>query len=366
MLNRVIFSSVCFFLFIGCQPAEQLSAARTESADNPAPLAENSRVVIFVIDGLSLEAARTAAASGANNLNKLFKEGVTVASAYSVSPAHRLLMPDDSKPWGNTSPPNVAIHTGCHIFDSRAMDDIFLAARAAGINSVFIGGAKTYAVFNTADVHDSNNYSDAEVVDRAIQQFNNTDPGLLRVHLQRIRDDWQGPAGSSDPDSPYIKAIINADRQLGRLIEALKAANTWQNTTLIVSADHGMGQTSRSSHPADQHQSWQIFMGFYGPGIKKGVVIPYAESPDIAILSAHVLGTDSLKGHVNTDGTIELPHATGTLLKNIFEGAPDTLEHPRVIERYLQANDYTPPKDYREYRREMIRLLSELPVKPLK
>lgn len=108
-------------------------------------------VVIFIIDGLQPITATTAANNGAENLKMVMDQGVTVTTAYCVSPSPSLVLPDGSKPWGNMIAPNGAIHTGCHLFESNDMDDIFLAARDAGIMSVYTGGDSSYSSFQTAD-----------------------------------------------------------------------------------------------------------------------------------------------------------------------------------------------------------------------
>ena len=331
----------------------------TDSDTQPVVDPSDAHVVLFIIDGLQPDTAATAAANGAENLKMVMEQGVTVEEAYCVSPTPSLKLPDGSKPWGGTSPPNVAIHTGCHVFDSRDMDDIFLAARESGIKSVFSGGDKNYGAFDTADFHYAGKFSDEDTVSRALQHFTEDGVRLIRVHLQRIRDDWNGPEGKTDPNSEYIGAVVNADRQLGVLIETLTAAGVWKNTYLIVSSDHGMGSSGGSNHPAGHRSSWEIFMGFYGPGIKQGTTIAYAESPDMAILTAHLLGLRPLLGHTDPDVTIEPKGVTGTLLTNIFDGAPETLDHPQVIRRYLEANNYSPPGDFVSYRADILELLAQ-------
>ena len=52
-----------------------------------------------------------------------------------------------------------------------------------------------------------------------------------------------------------------------------------------------MGQTSQSGHPQSVLSSWETFMAFYGPGVKRGARIPYAEGPDVAVMTNHFLGT---------------------------------------------------------------------------
>ena len=99
------------------------------------------------------DAARTAAANGAANIKFVIDNGVTVQTAHSTSPAARASLPDDTLPLGNATSGNVAVHTGTHLFesDTKGMDDIFIAARAAGIKSVFAGGDANYMAFTSAD-----------------------------------------------------------------------------------------------------------------------------------------------------------------------------------------------------------------------
>jgi hypothetical protein len=52
-----------------------------------------------------------------------------------------------------------------------------------------------------------------------------------------------------------------------------------------------------------------------------------------------------------------LQGTTGVFLENIFEGGPATVEHPRLIERFLDAG--MPGNDYVEYREGMLKLLAQ-------
>jgi hypothetical protein len=324
----------------------------------PAAFAATPVVVIYMMDGLQQQPALLAAANGATNIKFVLDHGVRVTEAYATSPAPYAQMPDGSLPWGTTTSSNVAMHTGTHIFDSSQLDDIFLAAGRAGIRSVFAGGADNYSVFTNATyLHASQGYSDAQVVDFAIQHLTNDGVRLLRLHPQRIRDGWTGPAASTTVGSAYQKAILNADQQLGRLIAALKARNLWNDTYLILGADHGMTQTSSSDHPPHYRSSWEPFMAFYGPGLKQNATIPYAETPDIALMAAHFLGVEPLRGY---DPSVNVnPHTpTATYLSNLFEGAPQVIPHPQYIRRYLVARNWAPPDPYTDYRSFMIGVIA--------
>jgi hypothetical protein len=325
--------------------------------------AQEPVVVIFVIDGLQRDAAEVAAANGASNIKFLIDNGVCVRETYCTSPAPRMYLPDGSQPWGTSSSPNVAMHTGTHVFESRQMDDIFLSARRVSIKSVFAGGASNYEEFTTPDFCHSGSLTDSTVVQYGIDHFKNDGTRLLRLHLQNIRDSWSGPEDKLNPASGYQKAIHHADALLGKLIQVLKSENAWANTYIVLAGDHGMGNTKESEHPPSVLSSWSPFMNFYGPGIKKGKNIPYAETPDLALLVNHFLRLPHLKGHIDPKLTLITPGTTGTLLTNVFEGNPDEINHPMMIRRYLESKNNKPSDDYSEYRLSMLTYIKELAPK---
>ncbi len=321
-------------------------------------------VLVFIIDGLQTDAAKTAMNNGATNLKFLYDNGVWVEEAYCVSPAPLLILPDSSLPWSTSSPPNVAMHTGTHVFESRQMDDIFLEARKAGIQSVFSGGAHNYKEFNTADYClFLDNLTDSVVVQFGIDHFLKDNARLIRLHLQKARRNWDGPQCKTDPGSRYEKHLLHVDSLLGKFINVIKKKGLWDSTYVIVAGDHGMGMTNESEHPPSVISSWKPYMNFYGPGIKKGKSIPYAESPDIAIMIDYFLKLKPLQGHTDPKVTLKPKGTTGTLLTNIFSGHPRELKHPMLIKKFLESKNWKPSDSYADYRLGMISLLKELAVK---
>ncbi|MFC1561222.1 alkaline phosphatase family protein [Candidatus Latescibacterota bacterium] len=325
--------------------------------------AEETTVLVFIIDGLQSDAAKVAAANGAENFKFLMENGVCVEEAYCTSPAPRMNLPDGSLPWGTTSSPNISIHTGTHVFESRQMDDIFLSVRRVDVKSVFAGGAENYKEFTTADFCHYGQLSDSVVVQYGIDHFKNDGTRLIRLHLQRIRDSWSGPADKINPNSGYQQDIRKVDVLLGKLIQTFKNEGVWGNTFIITAADHGMGITERSDHPPSISSSWSIFMNFYGPGIKKGMSIPYAETPDLAIMINYFLNLEPLQGHTDSAVTIKPKGTTGIFLSNIFVGNPDEIKHPKCIRRYLESKNWKPSDDYKEYRLAMLTYMKELDLK---
>lgn len=327
--------------------------------------AVETTVVLFVVDGVQGEAMKVAAANGAGHFRFLIDQGVWVEEAYSPTPAPRMTLPDGSLPWGTASAPNVAMHTGTHVFESPQIDDIFLSARRAGIKSVFAGGAENYRVFTTPDFTYAGRLSDAEVVQHGIDHFRKDGVRLIRLHLQEIRNSWTGPEDQLDPHGKYQRHLQEADALLGKLIATLKQAGVWDVSYVIAGGDHGMGNSKQSNHPPSVASSWKPFMVFYGPGLKRGATIPYAETPDMAIMANYFLKLKPLAGYTDPAVNVEPKGTTGTFLSNILEGSPRELKHPRFIRRYLENNGWAPPDAYGDYRRAMLSLIKDsTPAEP--
>jgi len=332
-------------------------------AQNPParPPVKDPVVVQFMIDGIDANTVKTAVANAATTLAGLLKQGVTVETYYCTSPAPRLQLPDGSLPWGGSTSSNVAMHTGTHLFESANIDDIFANATRAGIKSVFAGGSRNYAVFKNSTYlyYGDRELTDAIVIDRGLEHLKKDNTRLLRLHLQHIRDAWHGPSDTTNPKSEYVQYFVKTvDPLLAKFIAGLKEAGVWDRTYIILGSDHGMGQTSQSGHPQSVLSSWRTFMAFYGPGVKRGATIPYAEGPDVAIMTNYFLGLPPLKGHLDEKVPARLRGVTGTFLANVLDGGPADVKHPRLIERYL--NSKMPRGDeYVDYRAAMIKLLGE-------
>ncbi|MFD2727672.1 sulfatase-like hydrolase/transferase [Hyunsoonleella rubra] len=349
-------SILALLLLVSCIELKQnkpLDTTYSKKLVNKQPL-----VVQFIIDGLMKDAVETAIDAGAEHLKYFAENGVVVEEAYSNSPVGRVKLPDGSEPWRGASPPNIGMHTGTHVFETQHLDDIFLSARRKGIKSVYVGGHTLYDVFTTADTHYAEIMPDQKVVELGIKHIKEDGARLVRLHLQEIRSSWKGPEGKTNPDSKYIMAILNVDEQLGRLVDFLKNEGLWENSFFIISADHGMGILKKSNHLSEQLSSWQIYMNFYGPGIKKGATIPYAESPDVAIMTNHFMGLPALKGYTSKVDYLKQSSTTGTFLKNIFDGNPESLDHPKWIKTYLDENAGSPPNDYLHYREAMLSFIN--------
>jgi hypothetical protein len=328
-------------------------------------LPPGATAVIFFIDGVMNQAIQTAIGTGmAPNLKFLQDNGVRVELSHSSSPAPRVTHPDMTSPNGNATSGNRTVHTGTHLIEANhdGLDDIFKAATAAGLTSLLVVDDGNYSVFTTPTVREvittaAGAADDDQVITRAVALYQMHKPRVIRIHLQHIRTAWNGPAGMSNASSPYIQYLIANDRRLGQFIQVLKDGGVWDNTYFMLGSDHGMGTTSASSHAASQAPSWNNFMLFYGPGLKKGATIPYAELPDVSVTLVHFLGLPALKGHTAAV-TVAEKGPTGQVLSNLLQGAPAELTppHPRYIDQFLTTTP-TLSDDFAQYRDAMIRLI---------
>src|SRR6188472_1930827 len=107
--------------------------------------------------------------------------------------------------------------------------------------------------------------SDADVVQHAIDHVTADKARLVRLHLQRIRDFWSGPADETTASSTYVQHLLEIDGLIGKLRMALEQQGAWAHTYFILSSDHGMGQTSASGHQQSTLSSWKNVAVFFGP-----------------------------------------------------------------------------------------------------
>jgi len=85
---------------------------------------------------------------------------------------------------------------------------------------------------------------------------------------------------------PYLKAIANADRCIGKIIDVLS-----EETVLIVTADHG---GKDHTHGSDSHEETTIPFIMKGPGIPKNHTITrQVNITDIAPTITHYLGLET-------------------------------------------------------------------------
>jgi hypothetical protein len=270
------------------------------------------RAVLFIIDGLHWEAPEKL---GLRNIQALARQGVSFRQAWLVPPAH-----PHSGAWAdihNASIPNpvmlagtVFLHKGHRMIQHQFQPD------TAHVNNC----PEAYVSLNPGNTYiHAKDTEDVWAVEQAIRLLESEPITFMRIHLQDTgRAGYACSVAQGDEPykkniwgkgSPYIEKAKEADRLLGRFVNALKKMNKYDDTLLVVTADHG--QASTGWHPPHLAESAITPLVFVGPGVAKGKVLPYADHIDIVPTICHIMGKD-------------LPNANGgcgRVLSEILVGA---------------------------------------------
>jgi predicted AlkP superfamily pyrophosphatase or phosphodiesterase len=239
---------------------------------------EAKHIVVLGFDGMSAAGIRN---SETPVFNKLMKNGAWTLHA-------RAVMPTSSSPnWASMimgAPPKYhSIHSNrweikkikhrkfCGCEKGKLFPTIFGVMRNQKANANitcyhdwdgFARLTETNAFTLLQDTKDEN-----ETADKAIECIKNKHPDFLFLHFDHV--DHAGHAiGHFTPE--YYKSIAKADSITGAIIKALKEAGIYENTIILITADHGgikKGHGGRSL--AEKEIPWIIS----GPGIKKGFEI---------------------------------------------------------------------------------------------
>jgi len=256
---------------------------------------EAERVILFMIDGLHWEAPSK---MDMPNFNALIDTGVYIEKSYVIIPHHPTI--GDYSDYNSCSFPNPMLHSGTVFIkpENKMIQEVISPKR----QSAFVVNTAAYRSvargFST-QIMDSG-LTDEDVLDQAINLLKHQNPAFMRVHLQS-----PGELGRSvsvcEPgkpyfrniygeNSPYVKAIENADKLLGELVSFLKNSGKWENTILIVTSDHG--QSKVGWHPMYDEESWVTPMVFAGKGIATNRKLSYFEHTNLAPTIAWLLNVD--------------------------------------------------------------------------
>lgn len=135
-----------------------------------------------------------------------------------------------------------------HHLGTNAIATIMIAGKGRNL-----GGATTNDIFGLTrrvmDHFESKDQSAAQVVDLALPMLTrhaNT-RFILFLHFPDIDRAGHGYGRDS---AQYRDAFVENDRQVGRVIEALKTANLHESTRTYITADHGFDKGSRGHDKA--------------------------------------------------------------------------------------------------------------------
>ncbi len=239
---------------------------------------ETKHVVVLGFDGMSAAGVRN---SETPIFNELMKNGAWTLHAHAV-------MPTSSSPnWASMimgAPPRChSIHSNrwevnkiknrsfCGCEKGKLFPTIFGVMRNQKANANitcyhdwdgFARLTETNAFTVLQDTKDEN-----ETADKAIECIKNKQPDFLFLHFDHV--DHAGHAiGHFTPE--YYKSIAKADSITGAIIKALKEAGMFENTVILITADHGgIRKGHGGSSIAEKEIPWIIS----GSGIKKGFEI---------------------------------------------------------------------------------------------
>ena len=146
---------------------------------------------------------------------------------------------------------------------------IFDLAKQAGIDSGLVAGKSKFSILAGSVTHawvtSKSVTLDAEAADRAVEMIGAYKPRLMVVHFPQVDSVGHGKGWGT---VEQIDAIENADAQLGRVLDELKRQNLFNDTTIIISADHG---GSGRTHGANDDRSKFIPWIITGPRVRAGL-----------------------------------------------------------------------------------------------
>lgn len=255
------------------------SSPVTPVVPTPTPTPPPIRVVIVSIDGLRPDAVQQL---NPPNLSALTRRGATTWQAQTIVPSNTL--PSHTSMLTSYLPARHGITWDDYLPANGTLKVpmIFIAARRTGRRTAMVAGKEKFNTFrDTAemDVFVGGTRADADVADQAVAQLY-AGVDLLFVHLPDV--DLSGHAASW-MSATYLGAVAKADEALGRIVTALP-----ENTTLIVTADHGgRGTGHGTTDRLDMTIPWIIA----GPRIRQGYVVTAPVSTlDTAATAAFILG----------------------------------------------------------------------------
>ncbi len=271
---RIAFSLSGLFA-IACGAASLPTAPAIPTPTPAAPI----RVVIVSIDGLRPDAVQQL---NPPNLRALREKGAYTWQAQTITPSNTL--PSHVSELTGYPPARHGITWDDYLPAKGTIQvpTIFLAARRANQRTAMVAGKEKFNTLrDTAemDVFVGGTRSDADVAEQAVAQLY-TGVDLLFVHLPDV--DLSGHA-TSWMSAAFMDKVAKADAAVGRIMGALP-----ENTTLIVTADHGgHGSNHGTTDRLDMTIPWIVA----GPRVRPGYAITGPVSTlDTTATAAYVLG----------------------------------------------------------------------------
>jgi len=243
----------------GCAPG---AGTRVEGA--PAPQAR--RAVLVSWDGAKPTALKALLAEGRLPvLARLKRRGAWTFSARTVVPS--LTLPSHTSMMTGVGPSRHGISWNSYKPERGAVgvQTIFEVAKAAGLRSVLVAGKEKFKHLVKPGAPDRFEWvedSARAAALTAVRLLAEEHPDLVVLHLRPADDaghdfGWGDTATGAPPSPQYLEALAECDAATGVLVEALRRDRRWEETLVIVTADHGgHGDTHGSLSDDDMLIPW--------------------------------------------------------------------------------------------------------------
>lgn len=289
-----------------------LSSCQPQGPSRPAI----EHVIVLGVDGMSPSGVQKATTP---NLNRVMREGAFTFHARAV------LGTSSSQNWASmimgAGPEQHGITTNGWERNNfsieptaTGMEDIFPSIfglvrqqlPGALIASIYDWGGFGRLYEKSAVDIDKNPEGPRETMAVAVDVIGEDLPAFTFIHLDHVDGAGHGYGHGSDE---YFTAVELADSLLGNLLAALDAGSHWDNTLLIISADHG-GVGTR--HGGESMLELEIPWMAMGAGVAAGKqIVDPVDTYDTAATAAFALG-------------LEPPYAwIGRPVTSAFAGYPD-------------------------------------------
>ena len=287
------------------------------------------RIILFIIDGLAVQAPERVEMP---HYNALKKEGVHYKAMHLPLPGH----PDKGPnyPWG-CSLPNPMLMSGTPFVGREGIRESMIQGSFSPKETAFIVNARSYldvsGGFGTYISKPKN--PDSLVIDIATEKMKEQDFSFMRIHLQRPGIEGMKVSWEKNSDQPYYRNIWHeesryrealeiADEQLGRFVSWLKAENLWDGTVLMICGDHG--QADEGWHEPYSPAANVTPLLIAGSGISGPRNFDYCELIDIAPTIAHLAKKEKPKFSI------------GRVLLEAFDAS---VEAPKVAKNVQRLNE---------------------------
>ena len=124
-----------------------------------------------------------------------------------------------------------------------------------------------------------------EWLDRCSAYIKAKKPNLMFIHIDQVD-------GAMGVDSlTYFQTLEGVDKQIGELLQAIREAGIYDQTTIVLTSDHG-GDLVRKEHGESSLHEIETPFIIAGPGIKKGgqLITDTMTQMDVTTTIAHYFG----------------------------------------------------------------------------